>query len=335
VTTLTRPSTWSRRQRLKNDAIYVAARIALALASLPPRAWLRAFGAALGLTAWCLARGARRLAGENVARAFPALPARETSRRVRRAFVELGRLLGDTLALLRADERPSRTLAFDEPARGVLAAALAEARDAGSGVILVTAHLGPWERLAAVLVEAGFPLTTPVRTSYDPRLEATLHARLRGQHGVRAVDRDAKSTPYALLRALKRGEVVGFLIDLQTRVASVRVPFLGVPAWTPSAPARLALRTGAPVVVAIATRAGVTVRLVRAASEPRQRASDGEVEALTTTLNDVLSEAIRAEPERWIWMHDRFGERRALGGSAVAPIARAEPLDDVAGEISG
>lgn len=331
MTAPARPTSWSRRQRLKNDAIYVAARVALALAALPPRAWLRAFGAALGLTAWCLARGARRLGNANVARAFPGLPRREASALVRRAFVELGRLLGDTLALLREGERPSRTLAFDDVARGVLAGA----RDAGRGVVLVTAHLGPWERLAGVLVEAGFPLTTPVRASYDPRLEATLHARLRGQHGVRAVDRDAKTTPYALLRALKRGEVVGFLIDLQTRVASVRVPFLGVPAWTPSAPARLALRTGAPVVVAIATRAGVTVKAVRGACEPCPRASDGEVEALTSTLNDALSAAIRAEPDRWIWMHDRFGERRPLGDSAVGSIARAEPLEDVAGEISG
>jgi KDO2-lipid IV(A) lauroyltransferase len=331
VKTLAPPSTWSRRQRLKNDVIYAAARVALALASLPPRAWLRALGAALGLVIWCVARGAHRLASDNVARAFPSLGAREASRLVRQAFVELGRLLGDTLALLRAGERPSRTLAFDGAAR----ATLAEAREAGRGVILVTAHLGPWERLAGVLVEAGFPLTTPVRTSYDPRLEATVHARLRGQHGVRAVDRDAKTTPYALLRALKRGEVVGFLIDLQTRVASVRVPFLGVPAWTPSAPARLALRTGAPVVVAIATRAGVTVRHIRAACEPCPRATDGEVEALTLTLNDALSEAIRAEPDRWIWMHDRFGERRALATSAVESITRAEPLDEGARPISG
>jgi KDO2-lipid IV(A) lauroyltransferase len=170
------------------------------------------------------------------------------------------------------------------------------------------------------LVEAGFPLTTPVRASYDPRLEALLHARLRGRHGVRAIDRDAKTTPFALLRALRRGEVVGFLIDVNTRVASVRVPFLDVPAWTPTGPARLALRTGAPVVVAIATREGVTITRVRPASVPRADVRDDEVEALTAALADALSNAIRAEPDRWIWMHDRFGARRearpSLDGAA-------------------
>lgn len=304
---------WSTTQRLKNDAIYAAVRGALALSRALPRRALVPLGALLGWSAWLLAGRARRLAEGNVARA---LPDREPRRLVRAAFVELGRLLGDTLALLRADEAPLRTLPFGEEARATLAAAQAE----GRGVILVTAHLGPWERLAAALVAVGFPLTTPVRASYDPRLERAVHARLRGRHGVRALDRDAKSTPMALVRALRRGEVVGFLIDLNTRVASVRVPFLGVPAWTPSGPARLALRTGAVVVVAIATRAGVTVTRVRGAAESRARVPEAEVSALTETLAAALSTAIRAEPERWIWMHDRFGDRRApMSTPQVAP----------------
>jgi KDO2-lipid IV(A) lauroyltransferase len=323
---------WTRAQRAKNDAIYALVRAALAVAGVIPRAALAPLGALLGWIAWALAGGARRRAIENVRRGLPAHASPHAL--VRAVFVELGRLLGDTIALLRADESPTRTLAFDAAAQATLAAA----REEGRGVILVTAHLGPWERLAAVLVTAGFPLTTPVRASYDPRLEHAVHARLRGRFGVRALDRDAKTTPMALVRALRRGEVVGFLIDLNTRVASVRVPFLGVPAWTPSGPARLALRTGAAVVVAIATREGVTIERVRGAAAARSEVGEDEVTALTAELSTRLSAAIEREPERWIWMHDRFGDRRGIGSAIEganeatkgAAEAEREPTDALA-----
>jgi KDO2-lipid IV(A) lauroyltransferase len=89
-------------------------------------------------------------------------------------------------------------------------------------------------------------------------------------------------------------------------VASVTVPFLGHDAPTPSAPARLALRTGAPVVCLFATRDGVRAEPVRDAETPRADAIDDDVIALTARINASLGAAILREPERWIWMHDRW-----------------------------
>lgn len=285
---------WTRRQRIKNDAIYVVVFIALAIARVTPNMVLRRFGRALGWVAWTLARRTRALAIANAAR-FDV-------RVARRAFLELGTLLGDTIALWKGDDV---RLDFVPGAREVLTAARAE----GRGVVLVTAHLGPWERLAAALVAAGFPLTTPVRTSYDPRLEALLHAPLRRARGVNAIDRDAPGTPRAILRALRANEVAGFLIDLNTRVASTPVAFFGAPAWTPTAPARFALRTGAAVVAVFATRAGITVERV---------AVDGDVESVTAAMTAVVERAIRNEPERWIWMHDRWGAPKTREPAIVA-----------------
>jgi len=291
---------WSRPQRLKNDFVYAAVWCALVLVRWLPRSISIAVGHVLGALAFHCAPRTRDLAIANLARAFPGCDAR---RLARRNHHELGGLLGDTVALLR--EREPVRLSFAEGARGVLE----RARAAGRGVVLVTAHLGPWERLAAALVAEGFPLTTPVRTSYDPRLEAALHAPLRRARGVDALDRDAPGTPRALVRALRRGNVAGFLVDLNTRVASARVSFFGAPAWTPTGPARLALRTGAPVVAAFATRDGIVVEEVRSAGAPSD-ASEAAVLELTQAMTAHVERAIAREPERWIWMHDRWGERR-------------------------
>lgn len=307
---------WTGLQRVKNDLIYAVVWVSLCVARAVPVAGLRAVGRALGWLAWMFARRTRALAQRNAARL--------DVRVARRSFIELGALLGDTIALLRPRE-PVR-LTFVDGAREVLEVA----RSSGRGVVLVTSHLGPWERLAAALVASGFPLTTPVRTSYDPRLEALLHAPLRRSRGVNAIDRDAPSTPRALVRALRANEVAGFLVDLNTRVASAPVTFFGEPASTPTGPARLALATGAPVVAAFATRDGITVEVIRPAME-RARPSEFEVIALTTAMTAAVERAIRREPERWIWMHDRWGAPRMRATKMIEPATRTGSIERAVG----
>ncbi|MFX8535407.1 hypothetical protein ABTM11_20295, partial [Acinetobacter baumannii] len=87
-----------------------------------------------------------------------------------------------------------------------------EALRGGRGVVFITAHLGPWERMAAVLVEAGFPVATVARESYDPRYTA-LYERLRAPRGVRSIYRGAPGAGRAIARELARGGAVGFLVD--------------------------------------------------------------------------------------------------------------------------
>ncbi|HEX7600146.1 MAG TPA: hypothetical protein VF316_01025, partial [Polyangiaceae bacterium] len=163
---------WTAAQRLKNDALYGVASAALWAARPWPRKVLSLVGRNLGRLAHLLLRRERRVARANVALAFPAMPEAERRALARRAFVELGSLLGDAVAALTHSFAP---LPFPEEARATLREALAE----GRGVVLPSAHLGPWERVAATLVAAGFPLTTLVRESYDPRFDA-LFVRLRG-----------------------------------------------------------------------------------------------------------------------------------------------------------
>ncbi len=148
----------------------------------------------------------------------------------------------------------------------------------------------------------GFPLTTVARESYDPRF-AALYDRLRGGAGVRAIYRGSPSAALQIVRTLRQGQsLLGVPMDLRSRVASVDVPFLGTPASTPVGPARIALRTGAAIVVGTVFpgTAGLLLRVT-------QVETDGldEVE-LTRRLNDELSSRILAFPEGWVWMHPRW-----------------------------
>jgi KDO2-lipid IV(A) lauroyltransferase len=293
---------WTLSQRAKNDALWALAASALSLSRLLSTAALRALGRVLGKCAHAFLPGARRIATRNVRRVFPGLdePARRAL--VRHCFSTLGEFLGETVALLegRTDLPP---LALSPEAVSVLEVARRE----GRGVVFASAHLGPWERVAASLVAAGIPLVAIARESYDPRF-SKLYERLRCKSGVRVVWRARPGATTRIVRALRDGEVLGASMDLRGRVPSLDAPFLGHPAPTAVGPARIALRAGAAVVVGtVAPTDAGTLVVTATRIETSDLALDaGGASTLTARINEELSRRILALPQAWVWMHERW-----------------------------
>ena len=284
---------WSPAQRAKNELIFAVASAALFVARRISRQSLARGGRLLGRVVHALAFGLRGRARANLALAFPERTSAERHALARAAFENLGADLADAVASLDA---PLPLLAMDETSRAILRRAL----DEGRGVVLPSAHLGPWERLAATLVANGFPLTAIVRESYDPRFDR-ITGSVRGRAGVRTIARGAPGAAARIVRTLRSGGVLGIPMDLRTRAESVRVPLLGGEAPTAVGPARIALRTGAPVVVCTVEPARENL----AVTCTRLDTSADEI-VLTAAINAELDRRIRLSPERWLWMHPRF-----------------------------
>lgn len=298
---------WTLAQRAKNDVIWMLAWAAVAtLGKLPPRA-LRRAGAALGMLAHAILPGTRRLAERNVALALPELDATARKDLVARTFRTLGGYLGDAVSMLDS-RRAIAPMPFARGAREALDLAIGEQR----GVVFASAHLGPWERVAATLVICELPFTAVAREAYDPRL-TRLYDRLRGGRGLPTIYRGAPGAASRLLRTLRRGGILGIPMDLSSRVASVDVPFLGHLARTPVGPARLALRTGAAVVVGVpspragAAHPGALELAITPIPVGDLDASVASERILSLRINDALSAHIRALPASWVWMHRRWG----------------------------
>lgn len=292
---------WSKPQRFKNDLLFCTAMATIFVVRRLPLAVLRRLGRFAGFLVWLCAPRLRRVAIENVALGLPAVSVADRAAFVRDVYRSLGGLLGDTVVAL----DPTRSIAplpFLEGARACLDDAVAE----GRGVVFASAHLGPWEQVAMSLVNAGLPLSVVAREPYDPRF-GELYRRLRDARGVRTIYRGASGASIKLVRALRTGGVLGVPMDLASRVPSIDVPFLGTMAPTAVGPARLAIRTGAVVVVGTAARSadgslGIAVTRIAPSSCERE---------LTTRINDELGARIRALPELWPWMHPRWREHRA------------------------
>jgi KDO2-lipid IV(A) lauroyltransferase len=281
---------WTPAQTVKNWLIAAALRaLVRGLDRVPARALLRAGRAAGRFAAWI--PGARRAARNAVQRCFGHEEARSIARR---CFASAGESAATSLLLRRPGVRASDWVAVPEESARVLSQVLSR----GRGAIFVSAHLGPFELVAARIAELGIPAAIVVRESYDPRLDAVVDAH-RIAHGLDVIHRGHTGAGIRIVRALRAGKPVGFLPDLGGRVPSLTVDFLGRPTPFPVGPQHLAQRLDVPLVVGTLYRnaAGAPFSL-RIVEVPTNTGLDD----LTRRVACRLDEAIRATPTDFLWM---------------------------------
>jgi Kdo2-lipid IVA lauroyltransferase/acyltransferase len=260
-------------------------------------------GAWLGGLGWRLARTDRQRALDSLARAFPEKTEAERLALGKACFVHLGRMVGELVAVRDIDRALDQWVEWPQSAQAVVQEGLAR----GKGVIFVSGHLGSWELLARTVALHGHPCTTIAKETTDARTTALIE-RFRESGKLRSIWRGRDGAAKKMLKVLKGGEILGLLIDQDTDVQSVWVPFFGHPAKTPRAAADLALRTGATVIFGACRRVAPQRYALTMQDVPLPTEGDGEAKtlALTAELTRLIEEAIRAAPEQWVWMHRRW-----------------------------
>ncbi|HEV8659521.1 MAG TPA: lysophospholipid acyltransferase family protein [Thermoanaerobaculia bacterium] len=192
---------------------------------------------------------------------------------------------------------------------------LDEAVAAGHGVILISAHFGSWEVGGLVVTSIAQGVRTVARRLDNEYLERDL-ARIRARTGAEVIDRRHAARP--LLKALEENGVVVMLPDQAVLPREgILAPFLGRPAWTTPAPAKMAVRRSSAIVFVFCIPHETRHRLEFAEPIRVDRLTEAERDpvALTTRINDVISRRIAARPDLWLWMHDRW---KGTGESEVA-----------------
>jgi len=296
---------WSKRTR-RTLRIW-AIRAGLWLGAILPFRLAWALGGLVGRAAWLVGRRDRELALAHLAIAFPELPEPERRAIARATFLHYGHGAAEAAQVARIDPDLERYVAF----AGEGEALLRGASQAGKGFIFVTGHLGSWELLARRIVRAGVPAIVIAARSWDRRIDDMVEAfRLSG--GVPTLFREDPSGGRTLLKALRAGKALGILIDQDTKVQSVFVPFFGHLAATPRAAADLALRFGCPVFVGWSRRRGpragdgYVLEVEPVAYDPLPADKDAEAIRITAFCTARMEQAIRQAPSEWVWMHRRW-----------------------------
>jgi KDO2-lipid IV(A) lauroyltransferase len=286
---------------LRHGLEYAAFRPFAALVRALPHVASRRVGAALGAAAGVVDRRRRRIGLDNLAAAFPESSADERRRLVAACFRHFGAAFCDALSAIRFDrvELCSRvtTIGLDH---------LAAAEAAGRGVILLSAHFGNWEIVPALVATARGPMASVGRPADNPYVDRWIEA-VRTRFGNRYLAK--RGSVRELFRSLRAGERVGLLIDQRVRPEEgIDVPFFGRPALTSPIVARLALRTGAPIVPAFGDHLpGGRYRVEFHPPIPAE-GEDDEAGTLALTRRAIAAceQVIRGAPERWLWLHRRW-----------------------------
>ena len=181
-------------------------------------------------------------------------------------------------------------------------------RDERRAGVLVSAHLGNWEVMPVAAIRRGLDMTIIVREPNNPFVRPIIERLRSVAGGVRA----AKGAPgaKAAFYALRQGRVLGLLCD-QKMNEGISVPFFGIEAMTPTAPAQLALRLGCPLVPVRIERLGpARFRLssFEAIEPPASGDREADAVAVMAAFNEILEHWIRDKPEQWLWLHRRWPE---------------------------
>lgn len=291
---------------LKRAFSYVFVRGLMSAAGAVPRSTALRLFSTLGALAFYVLAKERVTTEVNLSLAMPQLSRRELRKQARRVWMDLGRNCVDVLRFPR--------MGWDEMEKLVRVdglGTLEEVLSRGRGVVAVTGHIGNWELLGAYLSMRGYPLSVLARPLRDARFERLIDGQRRAK-GMRPISRIGNARP--AYESLRRGGILGVLIDQDTSVKGVFCDFFGRPAFTPAGPAYLAMRTGAAVVpMAIYMQSDGThlVRIMEPVDASAKDRSEEDLRAIEITRECTrsLEELIRHEPTQWVWMHERWKTR--------------------------
>jgi KDO2-lipid IV(A) lauroyltransferase len=285
-----------------------------------------AIGTGLGRLAWALSSKLRRDVRANLAIAFPGKTDAEREAIGRASLVHLGQVAGEAMSLASWIDRMDEYVEVSPESLASVERAWARKR----GIVFVLGHIGNWE-LTSRLSRYVQPNAAIGKRSWHPKLDKlTEEFRARGR--VATYWREDASTARNMLKLFKQGGALGILIDQDTDVQSVFVPFFGRLAATPRAAADFALRFQTAVLVVTAHRRGPrpgdghVLEVVEVPYDAAPHDREAEVVRVTAACAAVQEAAIRRHPAEWVWMHRRWKTRppEELAPPAPAP-ASEEP----------
>jgi len=257
----------------------------------------------------------RRVVAANLARITGAAPgSRRLRRHVSASFRAYARYWLETFRLV----RQKRSFFLDRfECRGV--EGIDRALERGTGAVVVGAHLGNWDAAGAWAAATGRPITAIAEVLHPRRLFDFFVAH-RERLGIRIIPAEGGALR-KLIAAVEAGRIVAIVGDRDLGGRGPRVCFFGETTTLPSGPARVALRTGAPLFamgVYGTRRADGRRGWVGEILDPIDPPSEQSPEAVRLLTQEIalrLEGLIAQHPEEWhvfqpFWHADREATAR-------------------------
>ncbi|OGM01627.1 MAG: hypothetical protein A2008_06130 [Candidatus Wallbacteria bacterium GWC2_49_35] len=258
----------------------------------------------MGRAFYCLGTKTREATLESIRVVFPGLGDAEAEKMARAAFINQSKNL---VELMRYPSLKKRDIESKIRFEGLenLKSALAR----GRGVILLVAHVGNWELLGAVWGLLGHRVYS---FFLDARIDAIgkILNDLRESRGIKLIPRaELKKS----VQCLKENAMLGVIADQDGGENGVYTEFFGRIVSAPRGPAALARNTGATILPNFLVRNGddtYTMIMQKPIILDKTKSKEADIKNYTVRFLSIYEKIIRQYPEQWLWMYDRWKDRR-------------------------
>ncbi len=276
-----------------------------------PVEFLASCGGKLGLLAFHLFRGWRRVAFANLNLALGREKGKDEIYWIcRELFRNIGK---DMLEVYRCPDFKDgyfKTLVRFEGTQH-----LNDALNQGKGVIALSAHLGNFPLMGARLAHEGYPLSLVARDPENPKIARAITA-LRDAVGMESIpDEPRMACVSRCFKALKGNRVLLLQIDQNAPVTEAWVDFFGCLVPTFKGPVLFSMRTGAPILPIFMKRNSDNLHQITIHPSFTLNITgnaEQDVSSNTARLTKIIEGAIRQYPEQWLWIYRRFKRARDI-----------------------
>lgn len=250
----------------------------------------------------------RRITLKNLTLAFPEHPARENRRIARAAYDHFGQMIAES-AMVLAGKIDREKLIRMVDGNGIKDLLELE-RLSDKGLLAITGHLGNFELMSHYTgTQSSRQGNLVARRGTNRLIDDRIVTPMRQSFGNRVIYK-SRALPQ-VVKALKRGENVGLLIDIKSNAKEgVPVKFFGKETIAIKSSAFLQIKLDI-LVVPIAMVRVAPKQYKWLTSDPIQWADNGkpveeQIAELTQIHQTALEKLIRQYPEQWLWMHNRW-----------------------------
>ncbi len=225
----------------------------------------------------------------------------EIATAVKQSFNFLGQSILETPYIWHCDNTKIKSFIKERHGWAAINAGLNQKK----GIIFITPHMGCIE-IAPLYYALHHPISVLYRQSKIKWLESLIRLG-RGRNNIKLAPANIKGVK-TLMQALKRGESVGILPDQMPKAGEGEwADFFGKPAYTMTLASKLAIKTGAMVIMLFTERLsngeGFAIHLTKL---------DAEAIKTPELLNKAIELQIKSKPIQYLWSYRRFKTSRKI-----------------------
>jgi len=289
------------KYKFRRKLIYIILRAIIALIYPLPLELSVIMGKWLGRLTYYLLPKYRFQTIHNLAEAFKSKSRRDIEKIAREVFENQGRTLAELVNFPKINTSNIDRLVTAEGMEKV-----DEALKKGNGVIMLTAHLGNWELLAAYFGLKGYAPSVIARKLRYEKYDSLINS-MRQSKNINVLIRGDSFR--SALKALKHNQVLGILPDQDIdSIEGVFVDFFGRKAYTTVGPVALAMASKAVFLPCYIIRQDGRHKIF--VNDPLELENTGNREqdylSNTAKWSRTIEGYISKYPSQWVWMHRRW-----------------------------